>query len=170
MVGKTDVVGNTNMFDGGDSVGGWDWVGDSNWLGNSIWGWYIIWLRDMLGDKGGDFLGLVDGLGDSDIIGPLNNVQFWDNLGDLGSVFNNGAAKSLDFEGLNVLWSNSSIGDGCGDVEVDVGVYSSNPGNCTSGVHSWGNSVSNTNEARVNSMSYPHKTWGRGCQGRCCES
>merc|ERR1712029_340896 len=46
--GYIELVGNTDMLDGGDSI----------WLGNSIWCWYIIWLRDMLGDLRGDVFGL----------------------------------------------------------------------------------------------------------------
>jgi len=138
---NSDLMGDTDVLDGGDSIGSWDGVWDSNGVGNSIWCRYIIWLWDMLGDKRGDVFGLVDGLGDSDIVALLNNVQFRDNLGDLGSVFNNGTAKSLYFEGLDVLWSNGSIGDGCGDVEVDMRVYSGNTSNGTS-VHSWGNGMS----------------------------
>merc|ERR1711872_1099264 len=114
----------------------------------------------MSGDLRGDVFGLVDGLGDSYIIGPLNNVEFRNNLGDLGSVFNNGATKSLNLEGLDILWSNSSIGDGCRDVEVDFGVYS---GNCTS-VYSWCNSSwcngSWSNGSWGNSMSSQY-SWGK---------
>jgi len=133
-----NTMGNTDVLDGRDSIWSWDGVWDSNWVGDSIWCWYIIWLRNVLGDKRGDVLGLVDGLGDSNIIALFHNVQFRADLGDLGSVRDNGATKSLDAESLDVLWANSSIGDGCGDVEVNLRVDS---GNSTS-VHCWVNGVS----------------------------
>jgi len=120
-----NTMGNTDVLDGRDSIWSRDGVWDSNWVGDSIWCWYIIWLRNVLGDKRGDVFGLVDGLGDSNIIALLYNVQLRADLGDLGSVGDNGATKSLDAESLDVLWTNSSIGDGCGDVEVDMGVYTS---------------------------------------------
>ena len=135
MVGigdRGDSVGNTNMLDGWYSIGSGDGVWDSNWLGNVIRCWYIIWFWDVLGDNGGDFLSLVDWLGNSNIIDFLNNVQLRDNFGDLGSVVDNGAAKSLDTEGLDILWTNSAIRDRCGDIEVNFGVYSSNTCYCTS--------------------------------------
>jgi len=86
MVDWDSSMGNTDVLDGGDGIGSWDGVWDSNWVGNVVWCWYIIWFRDVLGDNGGDFLGLVDWLGDSDIIGFLNDVQLRDNFSDLGSV------------------------------------------------------------------------------------
>merc|ERR1712198_397050 len=116
MMGNCGMV-NTNVFDGGDSIGSWDRVGNSHWLGNSIGCWYIIWLRDVLGDNRGNVLGLVNRLGNSNIVGPLNNIQFRADLGDLGSVRDNRATESLDFEGLDILWSNLTSRDRCRDVQ-----------------------------------------------------
>jgi len=134
---RGNLVGNTDVLDGRYSIGSRDGVGDSHWVGNSIGCWYVIWLWDVLGDNGGDMFGLVHWLGDSNIISPFNDVQLRADLGDLGSVGDNGAAKSLDTKGLDVLWTNSSIGDGCGDIEIDAGVYSCNTCNCCTSVDGW---------------------------------
>jgi len=118
-------------------------VGDSHWVGNSIGCWYIIWLWDVLGDNGGDMFGLVHWLGDSDIISPFNDVKLRADLSDLGSVGDNGAAKSLNLEGLDVLWSNNSLWDGCGCIEISTGVNNCGRGssiNSRSGQYSRGSS------------------------------
>jgi len=117
-----NLVGNTDVLDGRYSIGSRDGVGDSHWVGNSIGCWYIIWHWDVLGDNGGDMFGLVNWLGDSDIINPLNDVQLRANFSDLWGVGDNGAAKSLNLEGLDILWTNNSLWDGCGDVEISTRV------------------------------------------------
>lgn len=124
-----------------------NWVGDCE--GYIDWGWYRVGLSNsvrlgyaiglwhVLVLDGGDFLCFVHWFWHSYIVDPFSNLKFRSYFGDLRSMRDDWAAKSLNWDALDQEFGGRSFTswDRGGDVEVDVGV---SEGWCYSGCHGSG--------------------------------